>query len=100
LGGRILRYTRWAARKGFTVVPVERSACGEGQGIRSAEVEVQGRHAFGWLGGEKGTHRVVRVSPFSSLGKRHTAFAGVEATPILRGTEFALLDEVSATGCC
>jgi len=87
-------YGRWAARRGFSVDVVERSGCGEGQGIRSVELELRGARAFGLLAGEKGTHRLVRVSPFNGLGKRQTSFAGVEVTPVLRETEFALLDEV------
>ena len=87
-------YTRWAERKGMSVKSVGVSDCDEGMGIRSAELEVAGPKAYGMLSGEKGTHRLVRISPFNSLGKRQTSFAGVETTPILGEGELALLDEV------
>ena len=51
--------------------------------MKSVELEVTGRHAYGHLAGEKGTHRMVRQSPFSSDSARHTSFAAVEVMPIL-----------------
>ena len=56
---------------------------GEEAGIRSAEVEVQGRFAFGYLSAEKGTHRLVRQSPFNAKATRETSFAAVDVMPLL-----------------
>ena len=56
---------------------------GEVAGIRGAEVEVQGRFAFGYLSGEKGTHRLVRQSPFNTKATRETSFAAVNVMPLL-----------------
>jgi len=75
-------YTRWAERQGYTVQLVELSE-GDEAGLKSATLEVQGRYAFGYLKAEKGTHRLVRISPFNANGKRQTSFAGVEVMPIL-----------------
>ena len=78
-------YQRWAERRpGLTVALVDRSD-GDECGIRSAELEVRGDRAYGWLAGEKGTHRLVRISPFNAQGKRQTSFAAVETLPILEG---------------
>ena len=77
-------YTRWAEQRGFEVKLVDLSDADEGCGIRSAELIISGKNAFGLLALEKGTHRLVRISPFNSLGKRQTSFAGVETLPILR----------------
>ncbi|GJP30153.1 hypothetical protein CLOM_g22660 [Closterium sp. NIES-68] len=75
-------YMRWADRRGFKKRVVERSD-GEEAGIKSATLEVEGRYAYGYLSGEKGTHRLVRQSPFNAKGLRQTSFAGVEVMPLL-----------------
>ena len=73
-------YGRFCERNGFKAALLEVSA-GEGAGIRSATLEVKGRYAFGNLRGEKGVHRLVRLSPFDSAHRRHTSFAAVAVVP-------------------
>lgn len=74
-------YSRWAEKQGYTVKVMEKSP-GEEAGIKSVTFEVDGRFAYGYLASEKGTHRLVRQSPFNAKGLRQTSFAGVEVMPI------------------
>jgi len=73
-------YTRWAERKGFTCETIAWED-GDGAGLRSATVKITGDYAYGYLKNERGVHRLVRISPFDSAGKRHTSFSSVDATP-------------------
>ncbi len=73
-------YLRWGARKGYTMNVLDRLD-GEGAGIRSATVEVKGEYAYGYLKGESGVHRLVRISPFDASARRHTSFAAVFLYP-------------------
>ncbi|WP_126988096.1 peptide chain release factor 2 [Thermosynechococcus vestitus] len=75
-------YTRWAERHGYQTHLAELSE-GEEAGIKSATLEIRGRYAYGYLRSEKGTHRLVRISPFNANGKRQTSFAGVDVMPEL-----------------
>jgi peptide chain release factor 2 len=75
-------YTRWAEDHRYKVHLAEISE-GDEAGLKSAMLEVEGRYAYGYLKAEKGTHRLVRISPFNANGKRQTSFAGVEVMPIL-----------------
>lgn len=73
-------YRRWAEKQGYKVQLAEISE-GDEAGIKSATLEISGRYAYGYLKGEKGTHRLVRISPFNANDKRQTSFAGVELMP-------------------
>ncbi len=75
-------YLRWADQNGYRVEMLDRME-GEGAGIKSATLEIQGEYAYGYLKSEKGPHRLVRISPFDSANRRHTSFAGVEVMPVL-----------------
>ena len=75
-------YTRWAEQHGYKVEYLDETA-GEGAGIKSATVQVKGRNAYGWLKGENGVHRLVRISPFDSNARRHTSFANASIYPVV-----------------
>lgn len=75
-------YLRWAERQGFSVVLNEASA-ETSIGIKSATVTVKGAYAYGLLKGEKGVHRLVRISPFDAARRRHTSFASVDVIPAI-----------------
>jgi peptide chain release factor 2 len=74
-------YLRWAERRGFSIEEVDMLEA-EG-GIKSATCKIEGDYAYGWLKGESGVHRLVRISPFDSNARRHTSFASVYAFPLL-----------------
>lgn len=78
-------YTRWAEAHHYKVQLSDLSE-GDEAGIKSVTLEIEGRYAFGYLKAEKGTHRLVRISPFNANGKRQTSFAGVEVMPLLDNT--------------
>ena len=73
-------YLRWCERRGFKVSLADRLD-GDGAGLKSATVEVSGRHAYGYLKAENGVHRLVRISPFDANARRHTSFASVFVYP-------------------
>ena len=78
-------YTRWAEKKGFDVETLDYLE-GDEAGIKSVTIQVTGENAYGYLKSEKGVHRLVRVSPFDSAGRRHTSFASVDVIPELDDT--------------
>jgi peptide chain release factor 2 len=78
-------YTRWAESHRYKVHLMEESE-GDEAGIKSATLEIEGRYAYGYLKSEKGTHRLVRISPFNANDKRQTSFAGVEVMPLIDQT--------------
>lgn len=73
-------YTKWAESAGFTVEVLD-SLDGDEAGLKSVTIQVNGENAFGYLKSEKGIHRLVRVSPFDSSGRRHTSFASCDVMP-------------------
>lgn len=75
-------YTRWAERKGFKVKTLDYLQDREA-GIKSATFLIEGENAYGYLKNEKGVHRIVRISPFDSSGRRHTSFASLDVMPEL-----------------
>ena len=79
-------YLRWAEQHGYPVKVMDTSYAEEA-GIKSATIEVDAPYAFGTLSVEAGTHRLVRMSPFNSAGKRQTSFAAVEVIPLMEETE-------------
>ena len=78
-------YTRWAERKGFSIEVLD-YLDGDEAGIKSVTMEIEGDYAYGYLKGENGVHRLVRVSPFNAQGKRMTSFASVFVTPLVDDT--------------
>lgn len=78
-------YTMWAESSGFKVALLDRRD-GDVVGIKSATIEISGEFAYGYLKGENGVHRLVRLSPFDSKNKRHTSFASVYVTPVIDDT--------------
>lgn len=80
-GSMLLRmYTRWAEKKGFKVETLDYLP-GDEAGIKSVTLAIKGHNAYGYLKAEKGVHRLVRISPFDSSGRRHTSFVSCEVMP-------------------
>ena len=75
-------FTRWAEGQNYTVRILDLIR-DEEAGIKSTALEIEGLNAYGYLKSEKGVHRLVRISPFDSSGKRHTSFASVDVMPVL-----------------
>lgn len=86
-------YVRWAEQHGYKVEWIEEST-GEEAGIKSATIRVNGPNAYGWLKTETGVHRLVRISPYDSAGRRHTSFASVGVYPVIdESIEVEILDK-------
>lgn len=75
-------YNRFAERSGFKINTIDYNS-GDTAGIKSVTIQISGNYAYGYLKSEKGVHRLVRISPFDSSGRRHTSFASVDVTPEL-----------------
>jgi peptide chain release factor 2 len=86
-------YTRWADQHGYKVEWMEESQ-GEEAGLKSATVKIVGPNAFGWLKTETGVHRLVRISPYDSAGRRHTSFSSIYVYPEIDDSiEVEILDK-------
>ncbi len=80
-GQMLLRmYTRWAEKRGFKVEVLDYLP-GDEAGIKSVTLLIKGFNAYGYLKAEKGVHRLVRISPFDSSGRRHTSFVSCDVVP-------------------
>lgn len=78
-------YTRWAEKRGFKVEVLDYLA-GDEAGIKSVTLSIKGHNAYGYLKAEKGVHRLVRISPFDSSGRRHTSFVSCDVVPEIDDT--------------
>ena len=78
-------YKMWAEKNGYKIKEVDIQD-GDVAGIKSATIEIEGDYAFGYLKGENGVHRLVRISPFDANAKRHTSFASVYVYPLIDDT--------------
>ena len=85
-------YVHWAEKNGYTVNLLDYLA-GEEAGIKSVTLLIKGENAFGYLKAEKGVHRLVRISPFDSAGRRHTSFTAVEVMPEVEHDNDIQIDE-------
>ena len=90
-------YTRWAERRGFDV-EVDDVSEGTEAGILSAEFTIRGRYAYGLMQSERGTHRLVRISPFDGNARRQTSFAAVEVYPAIDDTDDIEIDDKDMRG--
>jgi len=89
-------YTLWAQKQGHKIELLEKSDNSEA-GINSAAIAIRGPMAYGYLKAESGTHRLVRISPFNSEGKRQTSFAAVDVTPEIADSIAIEIDEKDVT---
>lgn len=78
-------YLMWAEKNGFKVTETDRQD-GDVAGIKSVTLQIEGEYAYGYLKGENGVHRLVRISPFDSNARRHTSFASVYVYPLIDDT--------------
>jgi peptide chain release factor 2 len=75
-------YLMWGEKNGFKLKELNNHP-GDVAGVKTVTIEIDGEYAFGWLKGENGVHRLVRISPFDSNAKRHTSFASVYVYPLV-----------------
>jgi peptide chain release factor 2 len=83
-------YRMYADKAGFKLIELFEQE-GDAAGIKSASIEIRGDYAYGWLKGENGVHRLVRVSPFNAQGKRQTSFASVFVYPLIENDEIEVV---------
>ena len=82
-------YEKWCERRGFTIT-LNGVSEGAEAGIMSAEVTISGRYAYGLMAAERGTHRLVRISPFDNQGRRQTSFSAVQVWPLLEDVDLEI----------
>lgn len=85
-------YQRYASKKGFKFKTIDYLA-GEEAGIKSVTVKITGKYAYGLLKGERGVHRLVRISPFDSNSRRHTSFASVDVYPNINESDEIVIND-------
>lgn len=85
-------YIRWAERSGYKVTTIDESQ-GDEAGLKSVTIEISGPFAYGYLKGEHGVHRLVRLSPFNSAGSRETSFTKVDVLPKIDKPDELILDD-------
>ena len=85
-------YCRWCEKKGYKIIIMDYQE-GDTTGIKSCSLEIDGESAYGYLKGEKGVHRLVRLSPFDSNNRRHTSFASILVTPVLQDVSDINIDD-------
>jgi peptide chain release factor 2 len=83
-------YRMWADKAGFKIIDLFEQD-GDAAGIKSASIEIRGDYAYGWLKGENGVHRLVRISPFNAQGKRQTSFASAFVYPLVEDDEIEII---------
>jgi peptide chain release factor 2 len=84
-------YSRWAERRKYSL-EIDEISQGTEAGILSAEFTITGRYAYGLMTGERGTHRLVRISPFDNQGRRQTSFASVQVWPVMDAPDVEIND--------
>ena len=85
-------YIRYAEKNGYKIQMIDYLE-GDGAGLKSVSFMIKGKNAYGFMMSEKGVHRLVRISPFDSSGRRHTSFASVEVTPEITDTIDIVIEE-------
>lgn len=75
-------YIRWSEQHGYSVSLLNRTD-GDEAGLKSATIRITGPQAYGWLKGESGVHRLVRISPYDSNARRHTSFSSISVSPVI-----------------
>jgi peptide chain release factor 2 len=88
----IRMYSRWADGRGYKVKWLEESS-GDEAGLKSATLQISGHNAYGWMKTESGVHRLVRISPYDSLARRHTSFASAWIYPVIEGDIDIVIDD-------
>ncbi len=82
-------YQRYSESEGFKIETLDYQS-GDEAGVKSVSISIKGPNAYGLLKAEKGVHRLVRISPFDSSGRRHTSFASCEVTPLFKNTDIKI----------